>query len=71
MVGSTLVGGPDWADAARCLVAGEVDRGVLITLMLIAAVLAGPVLRPADLLPVLTVVADLRGRVEPVRLNQP
>jgi hypothetical protein len=33
-VGSTLDGGPNWADDARCfLVACEVDRGVVIALV--------------------------------------
>jgi hypothetical protein len=33
-VGSTLDGGPNWADDANCfLVACEVDRGIVITLV--------------------------------------
>src|SRR5215471_11289590 len=65
-VGSTLDGGPDWADGATrcqqgggCLVACEVDGGVVVALVDGSAAVAGPVLDPADVLLVQALVAGL------------
>jgi hypothetical protein len=50
-VGSTLDGGPNWADDARCfLVACEVDRGVVITLVSDRTAAALPAFGPIDVL---------------------
>ena len=65
-VGSTLDGGPDWADGAIArdgrLVAREVDRGVIVALVPGRAApiirVTGPVLGPPDLL---LVAADVAG----------
>src|ERR1700729_1196557 len=70
-VGSALDGGPDWADGAITrwgrLVAREIDRGIIVTLVPGPAPGAGPVLAPADLLHPLAGVAGLRGREPLVR----
>ena len=67
MVGSTLDGGPDWADGATrlgvgVLVAREVDRGVIVALVTGPAApvvrVTGPVFGPSDLL---LVAADVAG----------
>src|SRR5262245_7819648 len=77
-VGSTLDGGPDWADGATrcqqgggCLVACEVDGGVVITLVPGPALAAGPVPGPADVLLVQALVAGLRRRVPAAGLDEP
>src|SRR5438270_8374105 len=74
-VGSALDGGPDWADGAITrtgrLVAREVDGGVVVALVPGPASIAGPVLRPPDVLHVPAGMAGLRGRVPPVRDDQP
>jgi hypothetical protein len=74
MVGSTLDGGPDWADGAITrggyLVAREVDRGVVVALMDCPAApiaeVASPVLRPADVLHPPAGVAGFRRGVPAV-----
>jgi hypothetical protein len=74
MVGSTLDGGPDWADGAITrsgyLVAREVDRGVVVALMDCPAAplvgVAGPLMGPADVLHVPAGVAGFRRRVPAV-----
>src|SRR5437667_2302290 len=76
-VGSTLDGGPDWADGATrcqhgggCLVACEVDGGVVVTLVDGSAAVADPVLDPADVPLVQALVAGLRRRVPAVGLDK-
>jgi hypothetical protein len=66
-VGSTLDGGPNWADDANCfLVACEVDGRAVITLMRCQTGLALPVFSPPDVLTMPTNVAGLRRREPPV-----
>ena len=60
-VGSTLDGGPNWADdATGVLVACEVDGGVVITVVTRRAGVALPMLVSSDVLHVTAVVAGFR-----------
>src|SRR5262245_44768768 len=77
-VGSTLDGGPDWADGATrcqqgggCLVACEVDGGVVITLVPGPALAAGPVPGPADVLLVQALVTQFGRWVPAVGHDEP
>ncbi len=70
-VGSTLDGGPNWADDARCvLVACEVDGGVVITLMTCRTCITCPVFGPADILHMPTGMAGFRRREPAVSDHQ-
>src|SRR5215467_9923625 len=77
-VGSTLDGGPDWADGAircprggGCLVACEVDGGVVVTLVDGPAAVAGPVPGPADVLLVHAQVTQFGRWVPAAGLDEP
>ena len=65
MLGSTFHRGANCAQVRRL---GEVDGGVVVALVLGLAGLAAPVLRPADVLDVLTGMARLGGGKEAVCL---
>ena len=67
MLGSTLHRGANCAQARRF---GEVDGGVVVTLVLRLTGLAAPVLRPANVLDVPTDMARLGGGKETVGLHQ-
>ena len=60
-VGSTLDGGPNWADGSRWfLPTREVDGGVVITLMRCRTGVALPMLSPADVLHIPAGMAGFR-----------
>jgi hypothetical protein len=63
MVGSTLDGGPNWADDANgFLVACEVDGSVVVALMCHRTAVALPFFVPADVLHMPTGMAGFRRR---------
>jgi hypothetical protein len=70
-VGSTLDGGPNWADDANCvLIACEVDGGIVITVMRYRTALALPLLSPADVLQMPAGMAGFRRREPAVSNDQ-
>jgi hypothetical protein len=71
MVGSTLDGGPNWADDANSvLVACEVDRGVVITLVCDRTAAALPFFVPPDVLRMPAGMAGFRRREPAVSDHQ-